>query len=72
MATTLNNLAVLFQAQGKYPETEPLYRRALVIRERALGPEHPDTVAVAGNYVGLLRQLGRADEAQAITARFGL
>jgi hypothetical protein len=28
VATSLNNLAVLNQAQGKYAEVEPLYRRA--------------------------------------------
>jgi hypothetical protein len=27
-------------------EAEPLYRKALEIRERALGPDHPDTVTV--------------------------
>ena len=41
-ATSLNNLAVLYQAQGRYAEAEPLYQRALAIREKALGPEHPD------------------------------
>ena len=32
----------LLQEQGKYAEAEPLYRRALAIREKALGPEHLD------------------------------
>ena len=42
VATSLNNLAVLYRAQGRYAEAEPLYQRALKIREKALGPEHPD------------------------------
>ncbi|CAM9312907.1 unnamed protein product, partial [Laminaria digitata] len=29
--------------QGKHAEAEPLYTRALAIREKALGPEHPST-----------------------------
>ena len=41
-ATSLNNLAELYQAQGRYAEAEPLYKRALAIREKALGPDHPD------------------------------
>ncbi len=41
LATTLNNLAGLYQAQGRYAEAEPLYKRALAIIEKALGPEHP-------------------------------
>ena len=41
VATSLNNLAVLYQAQGRYGEAEPLYQRALAIREKALGPGPP-------------------------------
>ena len=41
LATTLNNLALLYDAQGRYTEAEPLYKRALAIREKALGPAHP-------------------------------
>jgi tetratricopeptide (TPR) repeat protein len=32
-ATSLNNLAALYQARGKYVEAEPLYKRSLAIRE---------------------------------------
>ena len=39
---SLNNLAVLYSDQGRYAEAEPLYKRALAIREKALGPDHPD------------------------------
>ena len=40
VASLLNNLAELYHAQGRYAETEPLYNRALVIHEKALGPNH--------------------------------
>ena len=39
---SLNNLAHLYRAQGRYADAEPLYKRALAIREKALGPDHPD------------------------------
>ncbi len=42
VAQSLNNLAVLYNAQGKYAEAEPLYKWALLIAEKALGPEHPN------------------------------
>ena len=42
VATTLNNLALLYKNLGKYAEAEPLYSRALAIREKALGPDHPE------------------------------
>ena len=39
--------------QGKYEEAEPLFKRSLAIREKALGAEHPD-VAQSLNNMGLL------------------
>jgi tetratricopeptide (TPR) repeat protein len=33
VATSLNNLAALYQVQGRYGEAEPLHRRALAILE---------------------------------------
>ena len=39
---SLNNLAVLYWAQGNYQKAEPLYQRSLLINERVLGKEHPD------------------------------
>ena len=43
MAHPLNRLANLYWQQGKYVEAEPLYQRALALREQRLGPDHPDT-----------------------------
>ena len=42
-ANSLNNLAELYNKQGKYVEAEPLYKRALDIREKELGKDHPST-----------------------------
>ena len=39
----LNNLAQLYQDQGRYSEAEPLMVRALMIMEKSLGPAHPNT-----------------------------
>jgi Tetratricopeptide repeat len=35
--------------QGRYGEAEPLYLRSLAIREKALGPDHPDVATVLNN-----------------------
>jgi tetratricopeptide (TPR) repeat protein len=43
LGSPLNNLAALYQSQGKYDEALPLYQRALAIREQELGPLHPST-----------------------------
>ncbi len=41
LATSLNNLATLYRSQGKDAQAEPLYPRALAIREKTLRPEDP-------------------------------
>jgi hypothetical protein len=42
---SLNDLALLHRAQGDPAAARTLFERALAIRERVLGPDHPDTVA---------------------------
>jgi tetratricopeptide (TPR) repeat protein len=69
VATSLNNLAALYRAQGKYAEAEPLYQRSLAIREKALGPDHPDVAKGLESYAVLLRETGRSEEAQEMEAR---
>ena len=56
-ATSLNNLAVLYLAQGQYAQAEPLYQRSLAIWEKTLGPEHPDVATSLENYAALLRAM---------------
>ena len=41
LAASLNNLALLYRAQGRYAEAEPLYQRSLAMREQALGRSTP-------------------------------
>jgi ribosomal protein S7 len=41
---TLNKLANVYLAQGKYSEAEGIYKRALAIREKALGANHRGSV----------------------------
>ena len=53
---SLTLLASLYHAQGRYGEAETLLQRARAGRERALGPEHPETLAVLGNLGALFRE----------------
>src|SRR5262245_51096918 len=41
-ATVLNNLAIVYDSQGRDEEALAAYGRALAIKEKVLGPEHPD------------------------------
>ena len=69
VAATLNNLALLYWAQGRYAEAEPLLKRALAIFEKALGPEHPNVAQSLENYAVLLRKTGRGAEAEKMEVR---
>ena len=69
MATSLNNLAMLYNKQGKYDEAEPLYQRALAINEKVLGPDHPDTATSLNNLAALYNNQGKYDEAEPLYQR---
>ncbi|MEE8598495.1 MAG: tetratricopeptide repeat protein, partial [Dehalococcoidales bacterium] len=47
----------------------PLHKRALVIREKALGPNHPHVSQSLDNYADLLRKMNRESEAGQMEAR---
>ena len=69
MATSLNNLATLYQAQGQYAQAEPLFKRSLAIKESALGPDHPTVATGLENMAALYRKTGRKGEAEALEKR---
>ena len=45
-------------ALAAYTQARPLYERALAIREKVLGPDHPDTAASLNNLACLLQDQG--------------
>jgi tetratricopeptide (TPR) repeat protein len=51
----LNDLAELLRITGRFPEAEPLFRRALTIDENKLGPEHPDVAVRLNNLAQILK-----------------
>ena len=69
VATSLNNLAVLYDDQGQYAKAEPLYQRALAIREKALGPEHPDVAPSLNNLASLYHDQGQYAKAEPLYQR---
>ena len=56
--TASNELGFHLDAVGQYAEAHPYYERALAIRERVLGPEHPDTAGSLNNLGALLQAQG--------------
>ena len=49
VAQSLNNLATHYEKQSRHADSEPLFRRALAIYEKAAGPEHPAVATVLNN-----------------------
>ncbi|MCL1473437.1 tetratricopeptide repeat protein, partial [Argonema antarcticum] len=64
LSDSLNNLAYLYESQGRYSEAEPLYLQALELRKRLLGDEHPDVAASLNNLAYLYESQGRYSEAE--------
>jgi tetratricopeptide (TPR) repeat protein len=52
--TSMSNLALVLQDQGKYGEAEEMNRQALTGREKKLGVDHPNTLIVSN--LGLVLQ----------------
>jgi CHAT domain-containing protein/Flp pilus assembly protein TadD len=69
VSTLLNNLAQLYQLQGRYADAEPLYRRSLAIREKAEGPDHPFVAVILSSLAGLYEHQGRYADAEPLLKR---
>lgn len=53
LPTNFNNIRSI--AQGNYAEAESLFQRALTIKEKVLGPEHPEVATSINNLAMLLK-----------------
>ena len=71
LATSLNNLAEFYRAQGRYTEAEPLYQRARAITEKPFGPEHPNVTPTLNNLAELYRAQGRNEDAEHLLREHG-
>ncbi|KAJ6011039.1 hypothetical protein N7451_002451 [Penicillium sp. IBT 35674x] len=64
-----NGLGNLFRNQGKLKDAEDMYRRALLGKEKALGPNEPSTLNTVNNLGLLFRDQGRLEEAEGMYRR---
>src|ERR1700693_4057798 len=53
----------------RYDEAEPLLRRALELREKALGPDHPDIAQSLNNLASIYRDRGEYEKAEPLLQR---
>lgn len=68
-AGLLNRTGVYFNAHAMYALAEPLYRRALLLRESHLGEVHADTAQSLNNLAELLQAQGISGEAGVLYRR---
>jgi tetratricopeptide (TPR) repeat protein len=66
---SLTQLAILYEAQGRYAEAEPLFLQVLTITEKMLGPEHPNVASSLNQLAELYRVQGRYAEAELLFLR---
>ncbi|MCX7003949.1 MAG: tetratricopeptide repeat protein, partial [bacterium] len=69
VADSLNNLALVYKAQGQYAAAEPLYKRALAIDEKAVGPDHPAVATDLNNLAVLYYSQGQYAAAEPLLRR---
>jgi CHAT domain-containing protein/tetratricopeptide (TPR) repeat protein len=69
VAMSLNNLALLYQAQGVYGKAEPLHERALAICEKVLGHNHPNVATSLNNLALLYEAQGAYGKAEPLYER---
>ena len=69
MATSLNSLAGLYQAEGRLEEGGAALQARAAIREKALGPDHPSVALSLNNLAGLHQDQGDPGAALAASTR---
>ncbi|HSR49849.1 MAG TPA: tetratricopeptide repeat protein [Acidobacteriota bacterium] len=69
LGRTMNDLAVLHYAQGKFEEAVPLYKSVLRIVEKTRGPEDREVPVLLGNLAAVMRKLERDDESDRLLER---
>jgi CHAT domain-containing protein/tetratricopeptide (TPR) repeat protein len=65
----LNNLGMVYEAQGNYADAEGLYKRALAIYEKARGAEHPDVAQVLNHLAIVYYDQGKYTDAEGLYKR---
>ena len=68
-AQVLNNLAIVYGELGQPDEMLPLAIQALSIREKIIGPEHPDTADSLSNLADIYRELGQGEKSLPLDLR---
>jgi len=69
VATSLNNLALIYKTQSQFAQAALFYERALAIQEKTLGPDHPDVATSLNNLARLYDNQGQYAQAEPLFKR---
>ena len=69
VATSLNNLALIYKAMGKHAAAEDFYKHALTILEKSLGADNPKVGTALYNLAQLYHSQSRYTEAEQMYKR---
>ncbi|MEO8340988.1 MAG: tetratricopeptide repeat protein [Nitrospirota bacterium] len=64
VAATLNNLGLVYHAQGQHARAKPYYEQALVRWEQALGSDHADVGSALNNLAEIYQEEGAFEQAE--------
>ena len=68
-AAQLNQQAIQLYQQGRYADAEPMFKRSLVIQEKALGHNHPNVASLLNNLAELYEAQGRYADSEPLLKR---
>jgi serine/threonine-protein kinase len=68
-ANAFNSQGLILTVQGRYEEARQAYERALALREKVLGPDHPMVTPSLNNIGNVLEEMGRYEEARRMHER---
>jgi tetratricopeptide (TPR) repeat protein len=68
-ASVLSRTGWYLADRARYVEAQPLVWRSLEIREKALGPEHPDTAMSLNNLASIYEEQGQFKDAEPLSKR---
>ena len=63
ISALLNNMALVYQEQGEYEKALEYFGKALDVRERVLGSDHPDTATTYNNMAVVYKEQGEYEKA---------
>jgi tetratricopeptide (TPR) repeat protein len=67
LASSLTNLGVLYNYRGQSSKAEPLFERAIAIKQKALGADNPEVLATVGKMCHFYLKAGNYAKADALS-----